>query len=116
PKELIFKDEPNRIYYALVDGEFELDEIFSTGRGEITFICPDPYKYGPEKTYEFQDSGVVENEGTAEAEPIIELTATQKATFAMISNGIEEYNLIGTPSDDDVVVVDEKTSVLYENG
>src|SRR5690606_5218776 len=42
-------------------------------------------------------------------------TATQKATFAMISNG-EEYNLIGTPADDDVVVVDEKTSVTYENG
>ncbi|MEN2465902.1 distal tail protein Dit, partial [Ornithinibacillus sp. JPR2-1] len=113
PKELIFKDEPDRVYYAVVDGELELDEIFSTGRGEITFICADPYKYGPEKTYEFQDSGIVENKGTADAEPVIELTATQKATFAMISNGTEEYNLIGTPADDDVVVVDEKTSVLY---
>lgn len=117
PKELIFKDEPDRVYYAVVDGELELDEIFSTGRGEITFICPDPYKYGPEKVVEpTSDEFIIENDGTAEAKPIIELTATEKATFAMVSNGIEEYNIIGTPSDDDVVVVDEKTSVLYENG
>src|SRR5690606_3789646 len=108
PKELIFKDEPDRVYYALVDGELELDEIFSTGRGEITFICPDPYKYGPEKTVETtSDEFIIENEGTAETEPIIELIATQKATFAMISNG-EEYNLIGTPADDDIEIVDSK--------
>src|SRR5690625_7008928 len=80
PKELIFKDEPDRVYYAVVDGELELDEIFSTGRGEITFICPDPYKYGPEKNIETtSDTFIVENNGTADAEPIIELTATQKA-------------------------------------
>src|SRR5690606_26197193 len=97
PKELIFKDEPDRVYYAVVDGELELDEIFSTGRGEITFICPDPYKYGPEKTVETtSDTFIVENSGTAEAEPIIELTATEKATFAMVSNG-EEYMMIGKP-------------------
>lgn len=116
PKELIFKDEPDRVYYALVDGELELDEIFSTGRGEITFICPDPYKYGPEKTYESQDSVIVENEGTAEADPIFELTATEKATFAMVSLGDEEYNLIGRPADVDEQIVDERTIVLDEIG
>src|SRR5690606_33143609 len=85
-------------------------------RGTI-YILRDKYKYGAEKTVETtSDTFVVENNGTAETEPIIELTATEKATFAMISNEIEEYNLIGTPADDDVVVVDEKTSVLYENG
>ena len=116
PKELIFKDEPDRVYYAVVDGELELDEIFSTGQGEITFICPDPYKYGPEKTVETtSDTFIVENNGTAETEPIIELTATQKATFAMVSNG-EEYNLIGQPSDVDQQIVDEKNVVLDEVG
>src|SRR5690625_7689117 len=34
----------------------------------------------------------------------------------MISNGDEQYNLIGQPADDDVQIVDTKTSVLYENG
>src|SRR5690606_10207287 len=106
----------DRIYYALVDGELELDEIFSTGRGEITFICPDPYKYGPEKTVETtSDTFIVENNGTAEAEPIIELTATEKTTFAMVSNG-EEYMIIGKPAEVDEQLVDEKVRVLYERG
>src|SRR5690606_1399073 len=95
PKELIFKDEPDRVYYAVVDGELELDEIFSTGRGEITFICPDPYKYGPEKVYQTdQDTFIVENNGTAETEPIITLTAKEPTTFAMVSNG-DEYMMVG---------------------
>lgn len=37
----------------------------------------------------------------------------------MISNGDDdaaEYNLIGTPADDDVQIVDTRASVLYENG
>src|SRR5690606_11391601 len=117
PKELIFKDEPDRVYYAVVDGELELDEIFSTGRGEITFICPDPYKYGPEKTVETtSDTFIVENNGTAEAEPIIELTAAERATFAMVSLGEEEYNLIGHPADIDEEVVDTRTLLFREDG
>lgn len=97
PKELIFKDEQDRVYYAVVDGELELDEIFSTGRGEITFICPDPYKYGPEKTVEPEtDEFIVENEGAAETYPIITLTAKEPTTFAMVSNG-EEYMMVGRP-------------------
>src|SRR5690606_31328558 len=82
----------------------------------LTFICPDPYKYGPEKVYQTdQDTFIVENEGTAEAEPIIELTATEKATFAMVSNG-EEYMMIGKPAEVDEQIVDTKTRVLTERG
>src|SRR5690606_10441158 len=116
PKELIFKDEPDRIYYALVDDELELDEIFSTGRGEITFICPDPYKYGPEKVYQTdQDTFIIENEGTAPAKPIFELTCKQPVTFAMVSDG-ERYNMIGRPADVDQDIVDEKIVMLDEIG
>src|SRR5690606_1133494 len=80
------------------------------------FVCPDPYKYGPEKVVETtSDTFIVENNGTAEAEPIIELTATEKATFAMVSNG-EEYNLIGTPADVETEVVDERILVMNETG
>src|SRR5690606_36552096 len=113
---ITFDDESDRTYYGKLDTVVDRLEKSKIYQATLTFICPDPYKYGPEKVVETtSDTFIVENSGTAEAEPIIELTATQKATFAMISNG-EEYNLIGTPADDDVVVVDEKTSVLYENG
>ncbi len=118
PKELIFKDEPDRIYYALVDGGVDLDELIRWGDGVISFICPDPFKYGQEKLLTFPSSGVLtfENEGTAETEPIIELTAKDKATFAMVANSEGEYNLIGKPADVDETIVDEKTPILDEIG
>src|SRR5699024_5632495 len=56
---------------------------------------------------------------TTDSDPIFELTAKEKTTFAMVANGTDEdseYNLIGFPADDDVEIVDTKTSILYENG
>lgn len=115
-KELIFRDENDRIYLAVVSGGLDLDELFRVGKGTITFICHDPYKYGPEKTLPFPaDIVTVDNKGTAEADPIFELTATKKTTFAMISNG-EEYNLIGTLAADDVEIIDARVPILKENG
>lgn len=117
PVELQFDDEPGRTYYAIVVNTIEDFSRFAEFRtGTIQFLCLDPYSYGSEQTIESNDDTfIIENKGTAEADPIFELTATQKSTFAMISNG-EEYNLIGTPADDDVQVVDSRTSILYENG
>src|SRR5699024_9410642 len=85
PKELIFKDEPDRVYYAVVDGSLDLDELVRWGQGVITFICPDPFKYGKEETVTGTDNLTIYNQGTAETEPIFELTATKKSTFAMVS-------------------------------
>ncbi len=120
PKKLVFKDEPDRTYYALVDGNLDLDELVRWGAGEITFVCPDPYKYGPEKTLTFPaDTVVIENNGTAEADPIFELTTRKKTTFAMVSSGADEdskYNLLGTPADDDVEVVDTKQTIYKLDG
>ncbi|WP_077704944.1 distal tail protein Dit [Virgibacillus dokdonensis] len=51
PKALIFSDEPDRTYYAAVEGGLDLEELTYWGNGTINFVCPDPYKYGqPHKT------------------------------------------------------------------
>ncbi|MED4172557.1 phage tail family protein [Halalkalibacterium halodurans] len=116
-KRIEFTDENAFFVGSYYEAE-DFDENSNVIVSSFSFICADPYKYD-KVVYQatFQDDvAVVPNDGTAECEPIFELTAKEKATFAVISNGAEEYNLIGTPSDDDVVVVDEKTSVLYENG
>ena len=114
PKELIFKDEPDRAYYAVVDGELELDEIFSTGRGEITFICPDPYKYGPEQEKEFQgDTAVIENEGTAETYPIIEVELKEDTPFLAVSNG-DDMNMIGNIPDAEEEVFERFENILTD--
>src|SRR5690554_1680943 len=116
-KEIVpitFDDESDRTYYGKLDTVVDRLEKSKIYQATLTFVCPDPYKYGPEKVYQTdQDTFIIENEGTAEAEPIIELTATQKATFAMVSNG-EEYMMIGKPAEVDEQLVDEKRVVLDE--
>lgn len=117
PKELIFDDEADRTYFAIVDETLDLDEFVRVGQGTIKFICPDPYKYGPEKEAIFPSDVVSLNyEGTAPGDPVFELEATQPVTFAMIQNQNEEYMMIGKPADVNQEVVDTKTLILDERG
>ncbi|NUJ19277.1 hypothetical protein FKN04_22350 [Bacillus glycinifermentans] len=50
PAPLVFPDEPDRTYYAVVDGDGIPDELFKFGKATINFVCPDPYKYGKESS------------------------------------------------------------------
>src|SRR5690625_1334220 len=119
---IVFPDEPDRTYYGEYAGTDDYSEdnrrLHHLGRHRGTiFILRDPYKYGAEKTIDFtDDSIIIDNKGTATAKPIIELTAKEKSTFAMVTLGDEQFNIIGQPADDDVQIVDSRTSVLYENG
>ncbi|MGR6115708.1 distal tail protein Dit [Aeribacillus composti] len=100
PQELIFDDEPDRVYFAVVDESLDLEEIVKWGHGIIRFICPDPYKYGPELEAIFPSDVVsLQYKGTAPGDPVFELEATQPVTFAMIQNQNEEYMMIGKPID-----------------
>ncbi|QNU05489.1 distal tail protein Dit [Peribacillus butanolivorans] len=67
PKPLIFDDESNRIYYAVVDGSFDPDEILKWGQGVIPFICPDPYKYGDEESLLLGDYPIRNEESVKQA-------------------------------------------------
>ena len=117
PKELIFEDEPDRIYYAIVDETLDLEEIVRIGQGTIRFICPDPYKYGFEKEASFPSDVVSLNyEGTAPGDPVFELEVTDPVTFAVIQNQDEEYMMIGRPADVEQEVVDSRVLVLDERG
>lgn len=101
PKELIFDDEPDRVYYAKIDNTIsDLEEMIRFGRGTITFICPDPYKYGSELVAEFpSDVVLLRNNGTADTPPIFELEVKEPVTYAMIQNQDDEYMMIGKPYD-----------------
>jgi len=101
PKELIFDDEPDRIYFAVVDETFSPEELAYSGTGTIKFVCPDPYKYGPEKEAIFPSDVVSlkDYNGTAPGDPVFELEVLQPVTFAMIQNHLNEYTMIGKPID-----------------
>jgi len=114
--QITFDDESDRTYYGKLDTVVDRLEKSKIYQATLTFICPDPYKYGPEKVYQTdQDAFIVENEGTAPTKPIFELTAKEPVTFAMVSDG-ERYNMIGRPVDVEQDVVDEKVVVLDEVG
>lgn len=51
PAPLVMPDEPDRTYYAVLDGTGQLDEFYKFGKGTITFTCPDPYKHGAEQSF-----------------------------------------------------------------
>ncbi|WP_416149433.1 distal tail protein Dit [Salipaludibacillus sp. HK11] len=114
--ELSFSDEPNRVYYAVVDGSLDIEKIISKGTGVITFICPDPFKYGQEETANFpSDAVAITTEGTADADPIFEMEVLEPVTFAMIQNQDEQYQMIGIPADDDMEVVDSR-EIIFNQG
>lgn len=69
PKPLVLPWEPDRTYYAVVDGSFNPNDLVNIGQGVIPFICPDPYKYGTEVTTPANEP--ITNEGTAETPPYI---------------------------------------------
>lgn len=114
-KELIFEDEPDRTYFAIVDGTLDLEELVRVGKGVITFICA-PYKYGPEFEATFPSDVVNLNyNGSAPGDPIFELGVLQPVTFSMIQNQNDEYMMIGKPVDVEDVPYTRLETVLNDN-
>jgi predicted phage tail component-like protein len=117
PQELIFDDEPDRIYYAVVDGSLDLDELVRWGQGVIRFICPDPYKYGAEHTYIIpngQDIFDIDNPGTADAEPKFKITLNEDVTFLSIVRD-DSFMMVGKPLDEVNETPKQELEVILED-
>lgn len=119
PVPIVFPDEPNRTYYGIFEATGEVLEYPHLGIHDAMIIIrrPDPYKYGPETHKDFNgDSTIITNTGTAETDPIFELTVEKTVTFAMVQNQDDEYMMIGEPIDVDAEVVSTRTLLLEERG
>ena len=87
PAELIFDDELDRTYLALIDGSVDLDEIVNRGRGVVTFVCPMPYKLGKQNTHTFTQNWSTEittsfvNQGNVEAPQLLRLRPRNRVHF-----------------------------------
>lgn len=53
PKKIVFHDEPDVYYYAILTGESNLQETLAVGTATITFMIPDPIAWGADKEAEF---------------------------------------------------------------
>lgn len=118
PAELIFDITPDRTYMAVIDEDFDIDKFVDIGQGTLNFVCPMPYKLGPTKTVEFEMDGRglianVQNKGSVESNPIIEIEVTKPSTFLDVWNG-PNYFRIGYPLKADQVPVERNQRVLWD--
>ncbi|HEQ3528914.1 distal tail protein Dit [Bacillus cereus] len=124
PAELVFDDELDRTYLALIDGSVDLDEIVNRGKGVITFVCPMPYKLGKQNTHSFSQNGSTEvtasfvNQGNIEAPAIIEIEAQKPSTFLDVWFGEYPYNRdyfrIGYPLKTEQLPVERNQRLIWD--
>lgn len=114
---IIFPDETDRTYYGIPQATAQDEENPFIHKGTLTIICPDGYKYSDEIVTSFNgDVASLTNRGKAETVPTIEMTVEEPITFAMVQNHLNEYLLIGTPTEVDSEIVDTKTLLIDETG
>ncbi|HHP1048953.1 distal tail protein Dit [Bacillus thuringiensis] len=118
PVELVFDVTPDRTYLAVIDEDFDPEDFITLGKGTLNFVCPMPYKLGPTKTLEFKMDGRglianVQNKGSVESNPIIEVEVTKPSTFLDVWNGTD-YFRIGYPLKADQVPVERNQRVLWD--
>ncbi|PIE97249.1 phage tail protein [Bacillus fungorum] len=124
PAELVFDDELDRTYIALIDGAVDLDEIVNRGKGIITFVCPMPYKLGKTNTHKFTQEWSTEttsyftNKGSVEAPALIEMTVKKPSTFLDVWFGEyphnRDYFRIGYPLTVEETTVQERERVMWD--
>ena len=87
PKRLVFGNYPDRYFYAVPDGDFDITQVAMFGKGTITWLIPDGVAYS---TTEFAFDGVqedgyqtitIKNNGTEWADVDYEITHKHENGF-----------------------------------
>ncbi|HEY8424871.1 MAG TPA: distal tail protein Dit, partial [Limnochordales bacterium] len=115
PKSLVFDDEPNLTWRAVLSGDTDLEEIATIGRGTLTFLCPDPVALGDEHVLSLGAGGeaVVTAGGTAPAWPVIRATVQQPITYLAVATP-EKYVMLGRPDAVEETPVPKEQKVLTD--
>jgi predicted phage tail component-like protein len=87
PEALVFDDEPHLTDFAILEGETDMEEQLKLGTGAITFLCPNPYSVGAERSHSFETTtfdwkvyDLVYN-GTAPVYPKVTVTFNGATTY-----------------------------------
>lgn len=113
--DLIFGDEPNRAYRAMVTKEFSLSHRNPRLRGQeftMTFDC-EPFKYAfpPPDSVTMTAGGLVQNPGTVYSEPRI--TITGSGDFLLAING---FSVEGSGIENGAIVDSALQETLQTDG
>ncbi|MGL6106134.1 distal tail protein Dit [Romboutsia sp.] len=118
PTKLEFSDDPNKYYYAVVDGSIDIDQIMNYGSGKISFVCNDPIAYSKEEkifTASPDNKVTIDNKGTAFTEPLINVSFGQDAHFLQCTYFTGETVLLGSRPDVDKPSASQSDEVLSES-
>ncbi len=117
-KPLVFSDEPDKTYQAIISGDTNIDEILNIGEGTLKFICPDPFAYGQAKTLSLPGSTPQFNYGgSVETYPIFTVNITGSILEWKVTNSKGEFTKVTDSfKAGDVVVVNTHTGKVTLNG
>lgn len=75
PRQLVFSDEPDKFYMALIDGQTMVEQAISDGNVTLRFLCPDPFAYAlsPDLVVMTATPLVHYQRGSAPADPLLRL-------------------------------------------
>ena len=118
PKPLVFESMPDRMFYAIPDGNLEFSEEGPLGEGTITWIIPDGVAHSAaEKSFTAAENadGILEatiiNNGTEEVPVSYNITHNHENGFLGI---VSEYGAIQLGKIDEVDAVPaQKSEVLF---
>lgn len=97
-EELILLEEPDKKYYAKVEGATTYKEEGFVAQGSFTFLLTDPHLYGATQTVPMVNgSNTVTMGGNTVAYPTIDLTFSGASTDLVLKNG-EEILYLGQPA------------------
>lgn len=119
PQELIFDDETDKKYYAVVTENTDFEGIFAKRVAEIEFLCPDPFAYSiiESSATISNDFATINNTGTAEAFPIITVDFSASATELKIGKNSNEFlRIVRNFVAGDEVVIDFQVGTITYNG
>lgn len=116
-ENLIFDDEPDKIYKAKVEGRVDLEQIFVLGKFKVNFRC-EPFAYGGEESKIFVgDSATVNNQGSAETQPRFMATFLSTAGEWKVTNQDGYYIRIAHDFvAGDTLEVNCRTGAIFING
>jgi len=114
---IVFKDEPDRTYFGMLDGSQDWEEIIYTGQGTINVLCSDPLKQGETNDFSFLESQTNEINvgGTAKTPAIMQAVVPSAVSQVDFTNGNETLRLNNSFSQNDIIVIDFEKEKVFIN-
>lgn len=114
PRRLIFSDEDDKYYNAVLSGETDIEQLIIEGEGTLSFLCPDPFAYAvdPDVVMITTAPYIHIQRGTAPADPLFRLqgvsTGAGGQEIRLIVNA-QEVCYTGALADGDWLEIDSES-------